>query len=296
MTSSAASIGASPLTVLYQVAQTEASLTQQMQLAQISQDLQNQLNRQLAGIETPVDQVSVDYSQAQIKALTTQQKTVSKFATLFGNNGMLLADMTNQLNLMTQAINNSDGAAFDAALTALNTDLGDLTPPGFNPLFQTDGSATLKSNGFNIQSSASYNLSTASGQAAATTDVTAAQNQVESILNVNGANHTVAASEVTALNGRIAALQSLQTQQQNAEDQTRTQEVQRLQKNMQNQLHLIELNLGKAGQLATMLNQFANPPQRITSAFGALENAVGENGATAETQLGQTPAILSLFA
>lgn len=286
----------SPFIVLAEVAQNNAQMTQQIQLAEISQDLQNQVNNRIAALQTPVDQVSVDFSQAQINSLQKQQTAVSTLETTFGNNGSLLSDMTNQLNLMTQAINNSDGTSFDNALSALNTDLGDLTPPSFNPLFQPDGIAALKNNGFSIQSSASYNLSTPAGQAAATADVTAALNQVEGIVKINGANQTVAASEGTALDGQIAALQSLQTQQQTAQSDQVAQETARLQQNMQNQLHLIELNLGNSGQLTTMLSQFSNPPQQVTSVFGALINSVGESGSTAETQLGQTPAILSLFA
>jgi hypothetical protein len=288
--------GPSPLTVLYQMAQSQASLTQNLQLAQISQDLQNQLNRQLSGLQTPVDQVSINYSQQQINSLQAQQKTVSGLETTFGNNGSILADMTSQLNLMAKAVTNSDGTSFDNALSALNTDLTILTPPAYNGLFQNDGIAALKTNGINIQSSASYNLSTPAGQTAATADVTTAQNLVESSLKINGSNQTIAAGQISALNGQISALQTIQSQQQNNATQEIAQETQRLQTNEQNQLHLIELNLGKTSQTATMLYTALNPPTQTTSVFGALSNSVGETAKTAETQLGQTPAILSLFA
>jgi hypothetical protein len=290
------SSGTSALTVLYTIAQNQAALTQNQQLAEISQDLQNQLNLKLAGLQSPVDQVAINYSQQQIKSLQTQQSTVSTLETTFGNNGSILADMTSQLNTMAQAVTNSDGTGFDNALSALNTDLTILAPPAWNPLFQSDGIATLKANGISIQSSASYDLSTPSGQAAATADVTTVQNLLQNILKINGSNQTIAGSEVTALNGKISSLQTLQSQQQNAAAQATAQETQQLQTNMQNQLHLIQLNLGKTSQLATMLNTILNPPAQITSVFGALSNAVGENASTAETQLGQTPAVLSLFA
>ena len=116
--------------------------------------------------------------------------------------------------------------------------------------------AALKNNGFTIQSSASYNLSTPSGQAAATTDVTNAQNLVEAILKLNGNNQTVAASQTTALDGQINALQTLQSQQQDSQSQQVAQETAQLQQNMQNQLHLIELNLGTTTQTANMLSLF----------------------------------------
>lgn len=296
MSSNPISTGPSLITVLYQAAQNAAALTQNQQLAEISQDLQNQLNRKLATLQEPTDQVSVNYSQSQINALQKQQSAVSALETTFGTNGNILADMTSQLNTMAQAASGGDGTGFDNALSALNTDLSILAVPTPNPLFQNDGVNGLKVTGFSIQSSASYNLSTPSGQAAATADVTTAQNLVEGILSVNGSNQTVAASQITALNGQINALQTLQQQQQTTASQENQKQIQQLQINMQNQLHLIELNMGKTTGVANMISQALHPPQPVTSVFGALSNAVGESAKTAETQLGQTPAVLSLFA
>jgi len=288
--------GPTPFAVLQSISQATASMTQSQQLANIAQDLQNQLNRQLAALQPPTDQVSINLSQNRINALQAQQKTVSSLETQFGNNGNVLSDMSNQLNLMAQAVTNSDGTAFDNALSALNTDLTDLTPPSWNVLFQSDGIAQLKTNGINIQSSATYDLTTPAGQAAATADVTAVQNQLQTIITLNGGNQTVAASQITALNGQINALQSLQLQQQTAQSQAIAQQTAQLQANMQNQLHLIELSLGQANQLSTALSAALNPPKPINSVFGALVNSVGLTAAGVETQLGQNPAILSLFA
>lgn len=291
-----ASSGPTPFTVLQSIAQATAAMTQSQQLANIAQDLQNQLNRQLAAIQPATDQVSVDLSQNRINALQAQQKTISGLETQFGNNGSILADMTNQLNLMSQAVTNSDGPSFDNALSALNTDLTDISPPAWNAIFQPDGIAQLKNAGITIQSSATYDLSTAGGQAAATADVTTLSNTLQSILQVNGANQTVAASQLTALNGQISSLQNLQYQQQTAASQAVATQTAQLQQNMQNQLHLIQLNLGKSSQLATALSAALNPPQPVNSVFGALANAVGQTASNAETQLGQNPAIMSLFA
>jgi len=297
MSSSSISIGGnSLLTTLYTLAQDNAALTQNQQLAEISQDLQNQVNRQIAALQSPVDQVSINYSQQQINSLETQQKTVSGFATIFGNNGTILADMTSQLATMAQAVTNSDGTSFDNAFTALNTDLADLGVPGYSSLFQSDGVAQLKMSGFSIQSSASYNLSSPSGQAAATADVTNATNLIENIITINGSNQSTAAAEQASLTGKISALQNLVTQEQNSATQEISQKTQQLQVNESNQLHLIELNMGKTGQISDMLNSILNPPTQVTSVFAALSNAVGETAKTAETQLGQTPAVLSLFA
>jgi hypothetical protein len=288
--------GPTPFSVLQSISQATASMTQSQQLAHIAQDLQNQLNRQLAALQPQTDQVSVDLSQHRINALQAQQKTISSLETVFGNNGNLLSDMSNQLNLMAQAATNGDGAAFDNALSALNTDLTDLTPADWNPLFQSDGIAPLKTNGINIQSSATYDLTTPAGQAAATADVTAVQNQLQTIIRINGGNQTVAASQITALNGQISALQNMQFQQQTAQSQAIAQQTARLQQNMQNQLHLIELSLGQTNQLATALGASLKPPQPVTSVFGALVGSVGQTAAGVEQQLGSNPAILSLFA
>jgi hypothetical protein len=288
--------GPTPFSVLQSISQATASMTQSQQLAHIAQDLQNQLNRQLAALQPQTDQVSVDLSQHRINALQAQQKTISSLETVFGNNGNLLSDMSNQLNLMAQAATNGDGAAFDNALSALNTDLTDLTPADWNPLFQSDGIAPLKTNGINIQSSATYDLTTPAGQAAATADVTALQNQLQTIIRINGGNQTVAASQITALNGQISALQNMQFQQQTAQSQAIAQQTARLQQNMQNQLHLIELSLGQTNQLATALGASLKPPQPVTSVFGALVGSVGQTAAGVEQQLGSNPAILSLFA
>jgi hypothetical protein len=282
--------------VLQSIAQATASMTQSQQMANIAQDLQNQLNRQLAAIQPATDQVSIDISQNRVSALQAQQKTISGLETQFGNNGTVLADMTNQLNLMSQAITNGDGASFDKGLSALNTDFSDISPPAWNAIFQPDGIAQLKNAGITIQSSATYDLSTVGGQTAATADVTALQNTLQNIIKVNGANQTVAASQLTALNGQITSLQNMQFQQQQASSQAVAQQTQQLQQNMQNQLHLIQLNLGKSSQLATALSTALNPPQPVNSVFGALVNSIGESASTAETQLGQTPAIMSLFA
>src|SRR5262249_9469843 len=109
MTSSPISIGGNALlTTLYTLPQDREGLTQNQQLAEISQDLSNQLNRQIAALQKPVDQVSINFSQQQINSLAAQQKTVSGIETTFGNNGSLLADMTSQLATMAQAVTNSD--------------------------------------------------------------------------------------------------------------------------------------------------------------------------------------------
>ena len=64
---------------------------------------------------------------------------------------------------------------------------------------------------------------------------------------------------------------------------------------MQNQLHIIELNLGKSSQMATALTAMMTPPKRTTSVFGAISSSIGQTATGAENQLTNNPAILSLF-
>jgi hypothetical protein len=285
-----------PFNTLQSVTQSMASITQNLQMANIAQGLQNQLNRKLAAIQPPVDQVTITMSQNRVLALQAQQKTVSTFETQFGNNGSILADMSNQLNLMAQAINNGDSTAFDNGLSGLQTNMSIMSPPAWNALFQPDGLAKLKNNGLNIQSSAAYDLSTPEGQAAATADITNVQNALQSVIKINGSNQTVAASQLTALNGQISSLQSIQFQQQQASNDAVQKQTQMLTQNMQNTLHLIQLSLGQSTSLATALHSALNPPSPISSVFGALSNSIGQTASNAEKQLGNNPAILSLFA
>jgi hypothetical protein len=285
-----------PFSTLQSVADSMSKVTQNQQMAMIAQGLQNQLNRQLAAIQPPTDQVSINLSQNRINALQAQQKTISSLETQFGNNGSILADMSNQLNLMVQAIGNGDNTAFDNALSALNTNYTILTPPSWNAIFQNDGIGQFKmAGGINIQSSASYDLSTQAGQDAATADITNVQNLIQGMLKVNGANQTVAASQLTALNGQINSLQTLQFQQQTASQQAVQKQTAQLTQNMQNQLHLIQLSLGQSTSMAAAVSAALNPPQPINSVFGALSNSIGQTAAGAVKQLGQTPAVLSLF-
>ncbi len=198
--------------------------------------------------------------------------------------------MTNQLNLMSQAVTNSDGNSFDNALSALNTDLDDSSRrrPGI-PFSSPTVRPNSRMPASRIQSSATYDLSTPSGQAAATADVTTLSNTLQTIITVNGANQTVAASQLTALNGQINSLQNLQYQQQTAASQAVAQQTAQLQQNMQNQLHLIQLNLGKSSQLATALSAALNPPQPINSVFGALMNSVGQTALERRNAARQQP-------
>jgi hypothetical protein len=290
----------SALSVLISTAKATASETQQIEMQNISNDLQNQLTRQVAALQAPVDQVSINYSQSQIANLLTQQKAVTSLQTQFGSNANILSDMLSQITTMTSAATNGDSTGFDNALSAANTDLTDLTPTAYNPIFTSDGVGLLKKNGLGVNSSASYDLSTPAGQTAASADVAAAQSLVNGIFKITTANQTLAGSQVTALNGQINALQTIENQAQNANATSVATQTAQLQTNMQNQLHLIQLSMGNSSEIATMLAAAENPPGPVTSVFGALSasaTAVATEGTANSTSTApQAPAIMSLFA
>ena len=297
-----ATVGSAPniLTILISTAKATSGETQQRQIANISKALTDQLNKKVAALQPPVDQVSITYSQSQIAALMKQQNTVVGLQTRFGNNANILSDALSQITLMTSAVTNGDSTGYDNALSAANTDLSILTPAGYSYLFQNDGIAALKNNGLGLNSAASYDLSTQGGQDAATADLTATQKLVNGIFNVTTANQTLAGSQVTALNGRISALQTAQTAAQTKNAAAVAKQTQQLQQNMQNQLHLIELRLGNSSSTATMLNAALHPASPVTSVFGAIAQSAITTATPIASRASQTatqsPAIMSLFA
>jgi hypothetical protein len=288
----------SPLSVLASTSQKASQALQQIQFKQIEAVMQDQLGQKLLALQPPVDQVSIDYSQSQIDSLQTQQTAISKAGTQFGQNGLILSDLSTQLTNLSTAAANGDSAGFDAALDAANGDIGNLGVVDFNPIFQNDGVANLKNNGLGVQSSATYDLSTPAGQSAAATDISNAQTLVNNIMTMTTSNQVVGGSQSTALNGQISALQNFIKQQENASNAQVAAQTKQLTQNMQNQLHIIELNLGKTSQVATALGKMLVPSgqEPKTTVYSSLQNAIGQTASNAQFQMNTTPPIMSLFA
>lgn len=172
------------------------------------------------------------------------------------------------------------------------TDLNVVTPTA---PFQPDKVAALKGNGLGISPSATYDLSTPAGQAAATAAVTSAQSLVGQVFQATSSNQILAGDLATSLTSQVNALNTQQTQAQDANQTQTSAEVAQLTQQAQDQTHLIELSLGSTQTLATALQEAENPPQPVNSVFGALEEAVGATPTTYSSQT-NTPAILSLLA
>ena len=254
----------SPLTVLAQASQAAAEATIQREVQLVQNDLTNTYNAKITAAEnsanpTPAQQAQQD----QIDALNQQLSAINSIETQYGTNANIFSDLTTQLQNLQTAASNADSQKFDLALSQANTDLADLQVAGFNPLFQDDGVANLKLSGLGIQSSSSYNLSTSQGQAAALAAITQAQQLVSQSNEVTLLNQNEAGTQAVALNSSISSMTQTLQQLQVTQISQSTQEVANLQQQLQDQLNLIQLNLGQSTQQAQSLEQQAEAEQNL---------------------------------
>jgi hypothetical protein len=242
-------------------------------------------------LQQPADSAVANALQAQINALNTQQGAISTLSQSSVQNAGILSDLQHQLSDLQTDAAGGDSASFDAALTAANTDVSDLSPTTTPPPFRSDQVSSLIGHGLGIGNSASYDLTTPAGQAAAEAAINSAQTSVGQVFSLTTANELVANDATTALTSQINNLNN-QSQQLDTADQTQiTNETNRLTQQATDQEHLIELNLGSTSATAQMITAAINLPQPYTSVFQALQAAATPNG----TQ-NAAPAILSLLA
>jgi hypothetical protein len=206
-----------------------------------------------------------------------------------------MTDINKQLNALHTAAANGDSANFDQLLTAVKNDIGNLVVVSSTSTFQPDQVLPLKSNGLSIQSSSGYDLSTAAGQAAASSDLNAAQQQINQMLAITTNNQLVAGSVATALSSQLDSLNKTAQQTKTNNDTTVALATAQLTQLAQNQEHLIQLALGNTTQLSTALAKMATITAPPTSPFGVLTNAVGAT-ASSITPSQVSSAILSLLA
>lgn len=152
----------------------------------------------------------------------------------------------------------------------------------------------LQGTGLGIASSATYDLSTPTGQAAAAAALQTAQFKIGQIFATTNANHLLAASVAQSLGSQISGLNSQLDQMQQSSQSSTSAQVANLQQQAQDQEHVIELALGNTQLVSSVLTALESPPQPVNSVFGALEGAVGATPATYNT-LVTTPPILSLL-
>jgi hypothetical protein len=297
LTISSISTPTTMLTILALASQNATQLSVQVENDQATSQIEKQLAQKVAALPNTADDTLVKVSQAQLNQLNTQFTTIATRSKQFSANGNVFTDINVQLNAMQTAIKSGDSANFDKSLAVANIDIGNLvvTPP--TAPFQPDQVLQLKSNGLAIQSSASYDLSTPTGQAAAQADVTSAQEYINQLLAVTTSNQVVSSSLATALSTQIDALNNTVTQTETAAQSTVAAQTAQLTQLAHDQEHLIQLALGNTTQLSSALASMATIAAPPSSAFAVLEGSVGATATTATTALNSsTPAILSLLA
>lgn len=297
------SIASSPsytiLSALAQAAQTRAQQSQTVQLAEIDKQIQNRLNVKIAAVQAAPDNAATSVLQDQVTDVSNAKTNLTNLQKQYSSNLTLITDLQTQLANLQTAAQNGDSTAFDGYLSTANTDIADLQIIALNPIFQPDGVSSLKSNGLGIGSSSSYDLSTAAGQTAAATAISAAQAIVNQVSLVTGTNITIAGGQIDALAKQYDNDNSQLQAQQSAQSNASQTEITTLTKQAQTQEHLIELALGNSQELAAQLLAQENPPAPPTSVLGVIENAVGQTATSYEQQSkadASAPAILSLFA
>lgn len=268
----------SPLARLAQIATASAqgAVSQRIQL--IGNQLTAQLNKKIAALQAAAQNPAVSGLQQQASQLTKQETTYANAQSQSSQNGVVLGDLALQLGNLAVAAQNGDAATFDQTLGAINTDVSILQPVPFAPGLQNDGIAALQANGIGIQSSATYDLSTAAGQAQAQSDIEAAQTVIQNVTNIGSTNQTIASSLVQSLQSRISQINDQVNADQTGLLATDAQQIATLKQNEQEQFHLIELDFGNVGETTGMLQSYetsgsiAPPPGSILSLI------VGANG------------------
>ncbi len=194
------------LSILASVSASTAQEANTKIISAIDQDIQNQLNTKLAALQQPADSAVANALQAQINALNAQQGAISTLSQSSVQNAGILSDPQTQLSDLQTDAAGGNSASFDTALTAANTDVLDLTPTHTTPPFQSDQVSSLVGNGLGIGNSASYDLTTPAGQAAAEAAINSAQTFVGQVFALTNANELVANDAATALSSQISNL------------------------------------------------------------------------------------------
>jgi len=255
------------MSVLTATAQDAATAIAQQRFTQVQTLLQNQYSKKVAALQAQSQPTAVEnFLQVQISNLGKQKSTFSTLETQYANNSAILADLTTFLTTLQNAAQSGDSAAFDGALANANADVSYLTVVAGNPALQDDGVGQLNANGLGIKSSSSYDLSTASGQAAAIADINAAQANITQISVLTNLNQNIAASQLTALGSQYDQLNNqLQNDQFDQQTQATTQ-ILNLKNQLNTQLHLVELQFSNTQAAAKSLENQQNNLQAVLSA------------------------------
>ncbi|HUN49417.1 MAG TPA: hypothetical protein VMU85_22985 [Stellaceae bacterium] len=256
------------MSVLTQTAQDAAAAASQQRFSQLQTLLQNQYGQKVAALQSQSSLPSgqENFLTVQISHLSQQKSIFNTAETQLGNNLITLGDLSSKLTALQNAAQAGDSAAFDDALNAVTTDVGNLGLVKYNPALQDDGVTALKINGFSIQSSSAYDLSTAAGQAAALADINTAQQTTSQIVSLTTINQAIAGAQVTSLGSQYDSANNTLHDDQTAAQLAATQQILTLKNQLNTNLHLAELQFTNSQAAAKSLENQQNNLQAVLSA------------------------------
>jgi len=278
----------SPFAPFAQIAATSAQSTANLRIQAVDNQLTAQLNQKIAALQAAAQNPAVPGLQQQASQLSTQLAAYSKAQSLSSQNGVALGDLSLRLGNLATAAQNGDATTFDQNLGAINTDIGILQAIPYTPGLQNDGVAALLANGIKIQSSASYDLSTPTGQAQAESDIQAAQTVINNITTISSTNQTIAASVIQSLQGQISGIDAQVSADQTNLLATDAQQIANLKQQEQEQFHLIELAFGNSGDIASMMQNFETSAS-TAPATGSVLSILDSSGSDATLPLANPP-------
>ena len=243
----------------------------QFRLKLIGQQITTQLNKKIAQLKEQSQDPTIPLLQQQAATLNQQKTVYDQALTQIGNNGTTLGDLSIQLANLANAAAQGDAATFDQTLSAANTDVSILQPVPPLAGLLPDGVNSLLSNGLGIQSSATYNLSTPTGQAQASADIQAAQSFIQQIASTNTTNQEIGSSISQSFQGQLSAISDQISNKQISGLTAAATQVDKLNQQAKTEFHLIELQFGNVGQTGSILsnaqnaNNIAPPPGSVIS-------------------------------
>jgi hypothetical protein len=255
------------MSVLTQTSLDAATAASSKRFQLLSTLLQNQFSAKAAALTAEGQPTaSENFLQVEISGLSQQKAIFSKLQNQYGANIPLLGDLSAQLTSAQTAAQNGDSAGFDAFLAAANTDIAGLTVVQANGVLQNDGVTPLKLNGLGVKSSATYDLTTAAGQAAALADLTTAQQLVGQVASQTTINQIIAGGKSSALSSQSDSLNNtLQNDKFARQAQAATQTL-TLKNQLNTQLHLVELQFSNSQAAAKSLETQQQNLQSVLAA------------------------------
>lgn len=238
-----------------------------------------QLNKKIATLQAQAQDPNIGLYQQQAQQLSQQQSAYSNAEAALSQNGTILSQISLKLSNLAVAVQAGDSASFDQTLATAKYGITLLQTVPFAAGLQPDGVASFQYKGFGIQSSATYDLSTAAGQAQALSDVQAAQAAVKASTSTTSLNQQVTASVQNALQTQIGGLSTKISNLQASELTAAAATINKLKQHTQTLYHLIQLNIGNETNAASVMNSVQALKNAETVPAGTtMSILVGNNG------------------